>query len=127
MSPVLLALAARLPLTATPEPGEVLPGTPPEELVTPGTIGFLVTFAVAVALVLLVRDMTRRNRRIVFEAERRDALAREEQERELLVRDQEAHEAQEAQGTPPATRPEQPRTVGEGPDGDGDRPAGPIG
>ena len=56
-------------LTATPVPtGQV--EAPPEELVTPGTIGFLVTFAVAVALVFLVRDMNRRVQRIQVRGER---------------------------------------------------------
>lgn len=51
---------------------------PPDEVVTPGTIGFVVTFFVAVAVVLLVRDMTRRVRRLRRRAEERDAvMARE--------------------------------------------------
>lgn len=60
---------------ASPEPAEVV-DTPPPELVTPGTIGFLVTFGVAVALVFLVRDMNRRVRRIRVRAERADEQLR---------------------------------------------------
>lgn len=61
--------------TVAPEPAEVV-DTPPPELVTPGTLGFLVTFFAAVAVVLLLRDMVRRNRRIQLRAERRDAERR---------------------------------------------------
>lgn len=54
----------------SPAPAGVV--TPPEELITPGTIGFLATFAVAVALFFLVRDMNRRVRRIQVRGERSD-------------------------------------------------------
>ncbi len=107
-------LATALALTATPEPAEIVPDTPPDELVTPGTIGFLVTFGVAVALVLLVRDMNRRVRRVrvrsdLADAQLRDELA-EEAEREAA-----AGGAPEAPG---AGRP--------GPSGPADPDDGPI-
>lgn len=59
----------------SPAPGEVV-STPPEELITPGTIGFLATFAVAVALFFLVRDMNRRVQRIQVRGERADGRRR---------------------------------------------------
>ena len=68
-------LATPASATATPAPAEVV-RNPDPALITPGTLGFLVTFAVAVALVLLVRDMVRRNRGLVVRAERRDAELR---------------------------------------------------
>jgi hypothetical protein len=89
--------------SVTPEPAEVV-DTPEPELVTPGTIGFIVTFGVAVATVLLIRDMVRRVRRVEFEQERRAA--------ELLDE---------------TTRPDEPVTPGEDLDGDGERPAEPNG
>ncbi|WP_336924136.1 hypothetical protein [Aquipuribacter sp. SD81] len=66
-SPADFVLAASV--SPSPEPGVV---TPPADLVTPGTVGFLVTFLVAVALVLLVRDMNRRVRRIRVRGEREE-------------------------------------------------------
>ena len=65
--------------SATPEPAELV-GPPDPKLVSPGTVGFLVTFGVAVALVLLVRDMVRRNRGLVVRSERHDAELRAEQD-----------------------------------------------
>ncbi len=82
----LTALLEAAVMAATPEPGEVV-DTPPPELVTPGTLGFLVTFGVAVALVLLVRDMTRRERRIRVRSELADERLRNE------VAEREAREA----------------------------------
>ena len=105
--------------SATPEPAERIQ-TPPEELVTPGTVGFLVTFAVAVALVLLVRDMVRRNRRLALRAERRDARLREDGL-------DERGRAEPGPGASGLTRPEEPTTPGDGSGGPGDRPAGPNG
>ncbi|MGJ7442393.1 hypothetical protein [Aquipuribacter sp. MA13-6] len=71
-------LGTSLAMTATPEPAEIVPDTPPDELVTPGTIGFLVTFFVAVTLVLLVRDMNRRVRRVRVRSDLADARLRDE-------------------------------------------------
>jgi hypothetical protein len=49
---------------STPAPGENLdPNT-----VTPGVAGFIVTFLLAVAVILLVIDMVRRTRRISHRA-----------------------------------------------------------
>ncbi|MFC3686830.1 hypothetical protein [Aquipuribacter hungaricus] len=95
----LAGLPSLLPLSSpAPSPAEVV-RTPPPELVTPGTLGFLVTFAVAVALVLLVRDMVRRNRGLVVRAERRDAQLREAQ-----AAAPDADAAPEADGAGPVLR-----------------------
>lgn len=45
---------------------------------SPGTIGFLVTFGVAIAAVLLIFDMSRRIRVSRYRAEIREKLAQEE-------------------------------------------------
>ena len=83
LSPVLWGLLSRAVAavpsptpSAGPSPAAVVPAPDPD-LVTPGTIGFLVTFGVAVALVVLVRDMVRRNRGLVVRAGRRDAERRD--------------------------------------------------
>ncbi|MFC5379472.1 hypothetical protein [Aquipuribacter nitratireducens] len=64
---------AGLLLGASPSPAP--DGAPPPELVTPGTIGFVVTFLVAVAFVFLVRDMVRRVRGIDVRAAREEREA----------------------------------------------------
>jgi len=59
---------------ATPVPEE---GIDPN-IVTPGVVGFLLTIGVAVAVVLLVVDMTRRIRRINYRAQANEKLDAEE-------------------------------------------------
>jgi hypothetical protein len=54
------------------------------DVVTPGWIGFAVTFLVAVATVLLIVDMTRRIRRLRYRAEIRERLENERLENERL-------------------------------------------
>ena len=61
--------------TATPTPGPL-----DEASVTPGWIGFVVIFAVALATVLLIIDMTRRVRRVRYRSEIREAIAAEADE-----------------------------------------------
>jgi hypothetical protein len=48
-----------------------------EDLVTPGVIGFIITFLIAVATVLLVLDMTKRVRRTRYREEIRAKLEAE--------------------------------------------------
>jgi hypothetical protein len=67
---------------ATPTPTPVPVGPIDETLISPGWIGFIVIFAIAVATVLLILDMTRRVRRVRYRAEVREQLAAEEAERE---------------------------------------------
>ncbi|WP_223691037.1 hypothetical protein [Leifsonia poae] len=61
---------------ATPSPSPSL--GPDEDNVTPGYVGFLVTFLVAVAVVLLVIDMVRRIRRVRYRAEIAEKLDAEQ-------------------------------------------------
>ncbi|CAA9426945.1 MAG: hypothetical protein AVDCRST_MAG35-2346, partial [uncultured Quadrisphaera sp.] len=68
------------------------PSFDPDE-VTPGLPGFLVTFAIVVAVVFLLRDFTRRVRRLQFRGEQ---LEREEAER-AAARDAEARGAEAEQ------------------------------
>ena len=56
-------LHASVRLAATPS------GAPADDSVTPGVLGFVVTFLLAVAVVLLVLDMVRRIRRVRYRAE----------------------------------------------------------
>ncbi|TAJ49928.1 MAG: hypothetical protein EPO52_03080 [Herbiconiux sp.] len=51
--------------------------TPDPDTVTPGIIGFIVTFLVAVITVLLIIDMVRRVRRVNYRAQVRDELESE--------------------------------------------------
>lgn len=109
MTPGLLRLLSTLAPSPSPEPGVVLPDTPPDELVTPGTIGFVVTFLVAVALVLLVRDMNRRVRRVRVRSDLADAQLR----RELA---EEAARKAAGGGTHPSPGVgDDPRTASDGP------------
>ncbi|WP_309711216.1 hypothetical protein [Pseudolysinimonas sp.] len=59
---------------STPPPGEELD----PNLVTPGVVGFALTFALAVVVVLLVIDMVRRIRRINHRAAVNERLDAEE-------------------------------------------------
>jgi hypothetical protein len=62
-------------LAATPSPA---PKTPNANLVTPGAIGFAITFGVAVVTVFLIIDMTRRVRRTAYRAEIAEKLDAEQ-------------------------------------------------
>ena len=66
-------------LFAAPTPSPSLPpgftGNP--DTITPGWIGFLVTFYIAVVTVLLIIDMTRRIRRVRYREEIREQLENE--------------------------------------------------
>lgn len=57
----------------TPPPSEV-----DDSLVTPGVWGFVITFLVAAAVVLLVVDMVRRLRRVRYRAEINERLDAEQ-------------------------------------------------
>jgi hypothetical protein len=69
---VLLGLALAAP---APSPGPAYEGDP--NLITPGVIGFAITFFIAAATVLLLLDMTRRVRRVRYREEVRERLAQE--------------------------------------------------
>lgn len=71
----LFTLASRLVVFAadpTPTPYPAYRGD--ENLITPGIVGFAVTFFVAAATVLLLVDMSRRMRRVRYRSEIRDRL-----------------------------------------------------
>ena len=61
--------------TATPTPGPL-----DEASVTPGWIGFVAIFAIALATVFLIIDMMRRVRRVRYRSEIRDTIAAEADE-----------------------------------------------
>ena len=71
-----MLLVHLLAATSTPTPA-----TPNANLVTPGVWGFLITFLVAVATILLIMDMMRRVRRTRYRAEVNEKLDAEERER----------------------------------------------
>ncbi len=62
-------------ITATPTPAY-----PDDDLVSPGWLGFLIIFLIAVVTVLLIIDMTRRVRRMRYRAEVTEKLDAEEAE-----------------------------------------------
>jgi hypothetical protein len=70
----LLRASVWLAATPTPTPSS----GPSEDQVTPGVVGFVVTFLVAVAVVLLVIDMVRRIRRVRYRAEIAEKLDAEQ-------------------------------------------------
>ncbi len=49
-----------------------------DDLVTPGVWGFVITFLLVVAVVLLIIDMVRRIRRVTYRAQVREQLASEQ-------------------------------------------------
>lgn len=63
-------------LDPTPSPIPAFEGDP--NIVTPGVIGFAVTFLIALATVFLVIDMTRRIRRVRYREEVREELEAEQ-------------------------------------------------
>ncbi len=69
--------------------------TPDPDSVTPGVIGFIATFGVAVVTLLLVVDMVRRVRRVNYRAQ-----VREELEAELAAKS--AADAESTASTPDA-------------------------
>ena len=61
-----------------PTPKPTMPGFQGDEnMVTPGVIGFFLTFVVMVAAVLLIIDMVRRVRRVNYRVEIREKLEAE--------------------------------------------------
>ena len=71
----LMLIATRLIVwVADPSP---TPTAPPDVLVTPGVVGFGLTFFVAAATILLIVDMSRRMRRVRYRSEIREQLAAE--------------------------------------------------
>ena len=81
MTPIFL-LATSVWLSATPSPTPSDPGafTGDPDTITPGAIGFALTFLVVLATVFLLLDMTRRVRRVRYRGEIRQQIAAEEAE-----------------------------------------------
>lgn len=65
-----------------PTPSPVPTSGVDTDLVTPGVWGFVVTFLLVVAVVLLVIDMTRRIRRVTHRSQVQEQLAAEESDRQ---------------------------------------------
>ena len=77
MPTLLTALTAATP---APSPENTLrPGLDPSQ-VSPGLIGFLMTFVLTAAVVLLVIDFNRRNRRLRYRAQYAEQRAAQESE-----------------------------------------------
>ena len=74
------ALVLWFGLTATPVPSPS-PGFD-EDLVTPGVWGFVNTFVIMVAVVLLIIDMVRRIRRVTYRAQVKEQLEKEAEQSE---------------------------------------------
>lgn len=68
-----------LALATDPTPAPAFEGDP--DTITPGVIGFVVTFLVAAVTVLLVLDMVRRIRRVRYREQVREELAAEQADR----------------------------------------------
>lgn len=100
----LQARLAALPFQPTP---------PDEEDITPGVVGFVVTFLIAVAALLLILDMSRRIRRTNQRAQVREQLEAELRDAELAAADGEAVDG----GSPETGRPAPDEDAG------GDAPA----
>ena len=67
-----------LALAVTPAPDQTLAPGVDEKDVTPGLLGFIFTLVLALAIIFLIRDMTKRIRRVRY----REQLATEKLERE---------------------------------------------
>jgi hypothetical protein len=78
MTTVLNVLALLPAMAPNPiDEGTLRPGLDPSQ-VTPGMLGFLMTLLLAVAVIFLVRDFNRRNRRLRYRAEYAERRAAEE-------------------------------------------------
>ena len=78
MTTVLNVLALLPAMAPNPiDEGTLRPGLDPSQ-VTPGMLGFLMTLLLAVAVIFLVRDFNRRNRRLRYRAEYAERRAAED-------------------------------------------------
>jgi hypothetical protein len=93
-------------LTTLAASGDQTP--PPDDLVTPGVIGFFAIFAVAVATVFLGFDLVRRIRRTTYREQIRERLAAEAAEAAEAANVAEQSEA--GTSTESVTRTEQAET-----------------
>lgn len=58
-------------------------------LITPGVVGFTITFLIAIATVFLLLDMTRRVRKVRYRSEVREQIAIEQAEEAIIATDAE--------------------------------------
>ena len=79
----MFVIAAAVPFLLRAEEQEFDP-----DLVTPGVIGFIATFVIMAAVVLLILDMVRRIRRVNYRAEVRQMLEAERLDAELAASDE---------------------------------------
>lgn len=114
----MLTALALLP-AVVPNPideGTLRPGLDPSQ-VTPGMAGFLMSLVLAVAVILLVLDFNRRNRRMRYRAEYAERRAAEEHVGGYAPGAQDDGAARDDQGAPGAPGgPEAPAEDPEGPD-----------
>ena len=103
----LLALTAATPKPVGPSPSPTAQKFNPND-VTPGTVGFIVTFAMVIVVIFLMLDLVKRIRRITVKGE--------EAERRAAAEAGRAAAARGAAGQPPA-----------GPDAGGAAPGGRAG
>ncbi|GAA4179786.1 hypothetical protein [Gryllotalpicola koreensis] len=75
------AASVLVQLAATPTPSPT-PSIPAADITTPGVWGFVAFFGVAVVVLLLVIDMTRRIRRVRYRAEVNEKLDAEQAQRD---------------------------------------------
>ncbi len=102
----------------TPTPAPAYSGDP--NLITPGVIGFLVTFAVALVTVLLLIDMTKRMRRLRYRSEVREKLMAEQLAAELDA-ELEALTPGNPEPGPASARAPKPSQKGTAPEADPER------
>ena len=76
-----LASAALVLAAAAPTPSPT-PSIPAADITTPGPWGFIAFFGVAVVVLLLIIDMTRRIRRVRYRAEVNEKLDAEQAQRD---------------------------------------------
>lgn len=76
-------------------------------LITPGVVGFAVTFLIAIATVLLLVDMSRRVRRVRYRSEIREQIAIEQAEEAITALDAQPgpRPSKSAQESDPPTTP----------------------
>ncbi|MDQ1555149.1 MAG: hypothetical protein QOI02_151, partial [Actinomycetota bacterium] len=108
----LTTLVGRVVFAVTPSPAPTPPGYDGNaDLVTPGVVGFIAIFLIAVITVFLLIDMNRRIRRTRYREEIRDRLAEEAEQAGQAGRASRADQAatDEPTATEPPTATESPK------------------
>ncbi|MCC3295241.1 hypothetical protein LJ756_11460 [Arthrobacter sp. zg-Y411] len=89
-----------LALAVTPAPDSTLAPGVDEKDVTPGLLGFIFTLVLALAIIFLIRDMTKRIRRVRYREQAAQALA--EREAGMQAPGESADGAKSAPGSVPS-------------------------